>query len=269
MFQFTPQQVEQFKAQGYVAVPDFWSAEEVRAMQVELQRLKDEGLLRNVATDGDGKTESQAQANLQLCPMAPHSTFFRAMPFAEKAVAAVSQLIGDPVLLHLDQVFLKPGKHGAGTNWHQDNAYFQIPDPLKGTAIWTAVHEANAANGTMRIVPDAFRDILPHERDPQSNHHIRCWPDESKAVTVELPAGGALFFCYGTPHATGANTTGKERAGVALHFLNADQGGQARSGFEVGKRPVLTGPDVQGGREVYGETVAGTWDDEVARVLAA
>ena len=44
----------------------------------------------------------------------------------------------DPVVLHLDQVFLKPGKQGMGTNWHQDNAYFQIEDPLQGTAMWTA-----------------------------------------------------------------------------------------------------------------------------------
>lgn len=266
-FRFTTEQIAQFQEQGYVVISDFWNADEVRAMQLELERLKKEGLLRNVATDGDGNTHSQTKANLQLCPISPHSNFFRAMPFAEKAVSAASQLIGDPVLLHLDQVFLKPGKHGAGTNWHQDNAYFRIPDPLKGTAIWTAVHDANQANGTMRIVPGVFREKLEHARDPESDHHIRCYPDESQALTIELPAGGALFFCYGTPHSTGANTTDAERAGVALHFLNASQDGEAVGGFGVDARPILTGPDAQGGREVYGEVVAGTWNDEVARVL--
>src|SRR6478672_5676818 len=141
--QFTNEQIEQFRSEGYLAVPHFWNADEVRAMQIELERLKQSGKLRNVATDGDGKTHSQTKANLQLCPMWPHSNFYRAMPFADKVVASVGQLIGDPVLLHLDQVFLKPGGHGAGTNWHQDNAYFKIPDPLKGTALWTAVHDAN------------------------------------------------------------------------------------------------------------------------------
>jgi len=268
-FQFVPDQIKQFQTQGYLAVPEFWNEREVRAMQTELERLKTEGLLRNVATSGDGKTESEQKANLQLCPMSPHSDFFRAMPFAEKLVAAVSQLIGDPVLLHLDQVFLKPGKHGAGTNWHQDNAYFKIPDPLQGTAAWTAVHDANEANGTMRVMPDSFRDLLEHQRDLDSDHHIRCYPDESKAKLIELPAGGVLFFCYGTPHATGANTTDKDRAGIALHFLNAGQNGAARSGFEVEKRAVLTGPNTQGGKDVYDEIVSGTWDAQVARVLSA
>ncbi len=264
---FTDEQKAQFKAQGYIAVPNFWTSEEVAAMRAELDRLKEAGLLKNVATEGDGKTHSQVKANLQLCPMAPHSAFFRAMPFAAKVAEAVSELIGDPVLLHLDQVFLKPGKHGAGTNWHQDNAYFQISDPLRGTALWTAVHDANLQNGTMRVIPGSHRERLEHSRDPESDHHIRCYPDESRAVPIELGAGGALFFAYGVAHATGANQTENERAGVALHFLHASEDDQAKGGFAGSKRPHLTGPNATGGEREYGAKIAGTWDTEVSRVL--
>ncbi|MBC8140162.1 MAG: phytanoyl-CoA dioxygenase family protein [Armatimonadetes bacterium] len=271
---FTNEQREQFRTEGYLAVPNFWTPIEVAAMQKELERLKAEGLLRNVATAGDGQTASPTKANLQLCPMYPHSAFFRAMPFAPKVAEAVASLLGDgnsgdSVVLHLDQVFLKPAKHGAGTNWHQDNAYFQIPDPLKGTALWTAVHNATIANGTLRVIPRAFDTPLPHERDGDSDHHIRCFPDESLAIPLEIVAGGALFFAYGTPHATGANTTDTERAGVALHFIHANQSGRARGGFETGKRPVLTGENATGGEAEYGTRIAGTWDAQVARVLAA
>ena len=104
---FTEAQKQQFVTQGYLAVPNFWTPREVAAMRAELDRLKSEGMLRNVATEGDGKTTSQIKANLQLCPMYPHSTFFRAMPFAPKVAEAVQSLIGNPILLHLDQVFLK------------------------------------------------------------------------------------------------------------------------------------------------------------------
>ena len=262
---FTAEQVEQFRTLGYVAVPDFWDAREVRAMQVELDNLKQRGLLRNVATAGDGVTPSQQSQNLQLCPMYNKSDFYRAMPFAPKVAEAVSELIGDPVLLHLDQVFLKPGRHGSGTNWHQDNAYFKIGDPLKGTALWTAVHAANIANGTMQVIPGSFHTSYEHRRDPDSDHHIRCWPPEEEAVSIELPAGGALFFAYGGAHCTRANTTDHERAGVALHFINAEVDQQAVGGFA--KRPYLTGEKATGGFVEYGVRVGGTWDAEVARVL--
>ena len=256
-FAFSKAEIEQFSTEGWVAVPDFWNPHEIAGMRADLERLKREGKLRNVATDGDGKTASETKANLQLCPLWPHSALFQAMPLAPKVGEAVRQLIGDPILLHLDQVFLKPGKQGVGTNWHQDNAYFQIPDPLKGTALWTAVHPATVANGTMRIIPRTFHTLLEHRRDEDSNHHIRCWPDEKEAVTVELPAGGALFFAYGTPHCTGANTTDTERAGVALHFIRADISSAAQGGFAPGQRTLLTPTDN-----------SDVWDTAVATALA-
>jgi phytanoyl-CoA hydroxylase len=263
----TDEQIEQFRTHGYVALPRFFHAEEVAAMQAEVERLKREGLLRNVATDGDGKTHSTTKQNLQLCPMYNRSAFFRAMPFDPKVIAAIRQLIGDPVLLHLDQIFLKPGRHGAPTNWHQDNAYFQIRDPLKGTAMWTAVHEATVANGTMHIIPDSFQVKYEHSRDPDSDHHIRCYPPEERAVPIELPAGGVLFFAYGTAHCTRANNTDKERAGMALHFLNADYAKEDLIAPDRDTRPYLTGPQATGGLREYGVKVAGTWDEEVKRML--
>ena len=263
----TEDQVRQFREEGYLTVPEFWTAREVAAMRRELERLQEAGKLRNVATDGDGKTRSQTRANLQLCPMFPHSDFFRAMPFAPKVAETVSQLIGDPVLLHLDQVFLKPARHGAGTNWHQDNAYFRIADPLKGTALWTAVHEATVANGTIHVIPGSFKEVYEHRRDPDSDHHIRCWPPEERAIPLELPAGGVAFFAYGVAHCTLGNNTDRERAGVALHFLNESVSAAAHGGFAEEKRPYLTGPQATGGEREYGIRIAGTWEQEVEKVL--
>ena len=266
---FNKSEIEQFRSQGWVAKAEFWTAREVGAMRLELDRLKAVGLLRNVATAGDSATESRDKINLQLCPMFPHSDFYRAMPFAEKAIAAVAQLIGDPVVLHLDQVFLKPGKQGMGTNWHQDNAYFQIADPLQGTAMWTAVHDATVENGTIHIIPGSFRQSYEHSRDPFSSHHIRCYPPEDQALAIELPAGGVAFFAYGVAHCTLGNNTDKERAGVALHFINGAMDADASSGFPSGERPWLSGDKASGGLNEHGVVVAGTWEQEVEAALAS
>ena len=108
----SPEQLDQYRNEGYTTVPDFFNQQEVAAMQAELQRLKDEGLLNNVATDGDGKTISKAVVNLQICPLAPKSELFRSLGFADKVVGTIRQLIGDPIVWQLDQIFLKPGRHG-------------------------------------------------------------------------------------------------------------------------------------------------------------
>jgi hypothetical protein len=40
---FSDEQIQQFREQGYLAVPEFWDAREVAAMQAELERLKRDG----------------------------------------------------------------------------------------------------------------------------------------------------------------------------------------------------------------------------------
>ncbi len=268
MPQFSQDQIDRFREHGYAVLSTFWSDREVEALQAEVNRFKREGLLHNVATEGDGTTHSTKTSNLQLCPMSPHSELFKALPFAPKVHQAVSELIGDPVVLHLDQVFLKPSRNGSGTNWHQDNAYFKLDNPMMGTAMWTAVHAATLANGTIRVIPGSQRDKLEHSRDPQSDHHIRCYPDESQAVPIELPAGGVVFFAYGVAHATGGNGTDSDRAGAAYHFLN--KGAISDEYFRQNdaiKHPVLTGPEARDGVEAYGVSMEDAWERAVSDVL--
>ena len=219
----TDDQVAHFQREGWLAVPDYFSPIEVVALQREVSRLQGAGLLRNVATAGDGRTISKTVVNLQICPVTPASPLISALKYRERTVDTIRQLVGDPVVFRLDQIFLKPGMHGAGTKWHQDNAYWHQPEPTRGTGMWIAVHEATRANGTMHIVPRSHVALRPHERDLGSDHHVfaPAVRDED-ALPIELPAGGVLFFNFGILHCTHGNKTTAERAGLALHFINGD-----------------------------------------------
>jgi ectoine hydroxylase-related dioxygenase (phytanoyl-CoA dioxygenase family) len=258
-------QVAHFRSEGYTVEPHFFTAREVAALVAELERFKRAGLGRNVATDGDGKTHSTSKINYQIIPLNDKSTLMRALPYQPKVVAAIRQLIGDPFIRQLDQIFLKPGRTGAGTDWHTDNAYFRISDPSKGTAMWIALHDATLANGTLHVIPRSYLESFAHERDLDSDHHIHMHADEARAVAIETPAGGAIFFNYGTAHATKANHTDHERAGLAFHFLRTDFIPDANR-----FKPVhVTGPEASGGLNEYGVQVAGSWEEEVRKALTA
>ncbi len=258
-------QVAQFHREGFLAVPGFFTPREVAALQAEVRRLEQAGELRNVATAGDGSTRSATQRNLQLCPAFDHSDLVRALPFHPRVLAAVSALIGDPLVLQLDQIFLKPAGDGLGTNWHQDNAYFQVADNTKGVAMWVAIHDATVENGTLHVVPNCFDQLLPHERDPYSDHHIRCHPPEEQAVPLVLAAGGVGFFYYGTPHCTHGNHTDRDRAAVAFHFVNQTFATPDLLEPTRNYHPILTGPDADGGKAVYGRDVSRDWEALVAQ----
>ena len=262
----TKDRIALFREQGYAVIPDFFSNREIKAMRIELDRLIRDGLLRNVATEGDGVTPSPEKRNLQICPIAPQSRFFRSMPFQPRIIETISQLIGDPFVFYLDQIFLKPGRQGIGTNWHQDNAYFKISDPAKGVGMWTAIHDATKTNGTLHIIPGSHKETYPHDRDPNSDHHIFCDPPEQRAIAMELQAGGSVFFNFGIAHCTHPNRTNQDRAGIAHHFLRGEYI-PADKVFPP-LHPYLTGPKASGGLKEYGVCVQDTWDKEVDRRLA-
>lgn len=256
---------------GFAIVDGFFNADEVAVMRAELARLQAAGLLRNVCTDGDGETESMTQMNLQICPLSPQSEVARALVFAPKVVAMAEQLLGGVVSQRLDQIFLKPARHGAGTNWHQDNGYFSESrgqDADRGFGMWIALHDASPANGTLQLIPGRYREVFDHRRDGGSDHHVTCADtvDPSQAVAVSVAAGGVAVFNYGVPHATGPNTTDHERAGLALHFL--DQRIAAATTNPI-RGPILNGPECDGGQAKWGDDQRGRWAALVADQVAS
>lgn len=262
----TDQHLAQFQAEGYTVCPAFFDPHELAALRAELERFKREGLGRNVSTDGDGKTHSTTKVNYQIIPLNDKSALMRALPFAPKVVDAITRLIGAPFVRQLDQIFLKPGRTGAGTDWHTDNAYFRISDPTKGTAMWVALHDATLANGTLHVIPRSFLETFEHERDPNSDHHIHFHADDSRATPVIVPAGGCVFFNYGTGHGTKANNTDHERAGLAFHFLRTDYIPPHYNERQRSALVHITGPEATGGEREYGAVVADAWAGEVQRL---
>ena len=257
-----------FAEQGYCTVREFFTPREIQGMRCELERFQAEGLVRNVATSGDGATQAMDAFNLQICPLSNCSTLFRALKWHDRVLGSVRQLVGDPVVFRLDQIFLKPAFHGAGTSWHQDNAYWHQPNPERGVGMWVALHDASRTNGTMHVIPRSHRTLEPHVRDPGSDHHIHVQSvAEEQAVPIELPAGGVLFFNWGILHCTKANRTAHARAGLALHFRNGDYVNEDFYGDAT--IVPLTGPRASGGMVEYGVPVAGTWPAELERVLAS
>ena len=223
-----------------------------------------------MATDGDGKTHSTNKRNLQLCPCGPHHRLLRALPWHQRVVTSIESLLG-PAVQELDQIFLKPAGDGAGTGWHTDNAYFKSDLKEAGTGMWIAINDAHRANGCIRILDRSHLRDWRHVRDNGSDHHITCAADvrEADAQHIELAAGGVLFFNYGVAHATGANQTERDRAGLAYHFrrTNTIVPEQTGNGFYLtnGALMHLSGANCDGGRARHGEDLRGVFAELTAR----
>ena len=252
MVLITDKHVNEFKANGFTKVDNFWNKKELAVIKDALQTVYNKGKLNNVATENDGETHTSEDKNLQLCPLMPEHPVFDSLPFASKVGKAISRLIlnneNESCNCYLSQTFWKPAQHGLGTGWHQDNAYFKLSDGRKGTAMWTAVHDATVENGTLHVIPRMDSEVLPHTRDLTSDHHITCKENlnEDDAVPMEVPAGGVVFFNCNVPHSTKANTTNKPRAAVAYHFVSTEVTRERQFSLPEGaiySTPIICGPE--------------------------
>jgi len=251
MGEITDAHVAEFKANGFTKIDNFWSKEELGIIEDALETVFYKGKMKNVATENDGETHTIEDRNLQLCPLMPEHPVFECLPFVTKVGKAISKLIveneNENANCYLSQTFWKPPRNGLGTGWHQDNAYFKLSDGRKGTAMWTAVHDANAANGTLHLIPKKDSEVLPHVRDLSSDHHITCKDviNEGNAVPMEVSAGGVVFFNCNVPHSTKVNTTDKPRAAVAYHFVSSEVYKERQFSLPEGAEystPIIRGP---------------------------
>jgi hypothetical protein len=199
-------QLKRFNEQGFVVLPHFFAEGEVAAMRAELDRFKREGLLRDVATEGDGTTHSNTVQNLQSCPIAPKSEFYRAVPFCPKVVAVVRQLIGDPVQHHLDQLFLKPGRQGMGTNWHQDNAYFGLTDPTRDVGVWVALSNVPP---TIACPANITTNNATNQCSPSVSFNATASGTPTPTVVCN-PSSGSTFSTGTTVNCTASNAAGTD-----------------------------------------------------------
>ena len=118
----------------------------------------------------------------------------------------------------------------------------------------------------MEMIPNSEDLGLEYKRSNGSDHHITAiGVDETHATPVEVEAGGLVFFNFGILHCTRANDTDRDRAGLAYHFLAQDGLPASTAGREA---TIISGAGCTGGEKEYGEKIAGTWDAEVAAVLA-
>lgn len=262
----TPGERAAFREAGCLIKHEFFSSDEVAAMQRHMQLIVERGYFY------DQCEQPELGVHLQLHQLSECSTLFRALPWAPQCVSAVDALLGpSPAVIHLDQSFIKPPHTGLGTAAHQDNHYFHVSDPLDGVAMWIAVDDATVENGTMTVWPGTHKDpTLPHSRDDYSNHLMSCAAELDSAAGVPCctRAGGVVFFCYGVAHATHRNRSAAPRAGVAYHFLSATPANMG--GFEhaqTWQARLLGGADCDGGLVRYGADLRGSWPSEVGAAL--
>jgi hypothetical protein len=141
---------------------------------------------------------------------------------------------GPDVIMWGSEIFAKPAGVGKATPWHQDNYTPAVKPKVEGghssaISIWIAIDDVGLDNGCMRFIPETGRGggALPHGPADTAGSLLNFNVAESEfdldsAVDAILPSGHFSIHDLYVLHGAKANTSGRRRAALTLHYMSAE-----------------------------------------------
>lgn len=222
----TPAQIQSYRENGFLALPEFLNATELETWRRVTQEAVDQRLaskygLNNQAGELAGN-EYYRRVFTQCVRLADTHAGMRELIYDKRIAELVGTLAGvDGIRVWHDQALFKP-PHGNPTSWHLDTPYwsFQSRDAL---SIWIALDEATVANGCMWYLPGTHKTATFNNVGigPNMGDLFDVYPAwrNIQPIAVPLPAGGAAIHNGLCAHAAGANMTPGSRRAMTCAYM--------------------------------------------------
>lgn len=147
-------------------------------------------------------------------------------------IAAARALIGPNLIMWGSEIFAKPAGIGKATPWHQD-CYTPAVKARPGqehprsVMIWIAVDDVDVENGCLRFVPGSGRNgRIEHIRRANPDNLLDFSVSDDSVpfhTAVDAILSPGHFSAHDTlvVHGANANTSGRRRAGLTFHYMDA------------------------------------------------
>jgi ectoine hydroxylase len=223
------EQLRQFEDDGYLFLPNVFSAEEMAILNGEVPRLfaeKRDEVIREKGSDAPRSAFYVQTWNEVYSLLARHPRLIE---------PGIQMLGSDKLYMHQFKINAKSAFDGAVWQWHQDYAtWFNDDDMPRPQAMNIALFlaEANEFNGPLMFIPKSHRKgrlEAGHDVTTTSyplwtidNETITRLVNEGGIVAPKGPAGSMLLFHGNLVHASGSNLTPWSRWIVYLSLNRCD-----------------------------------------------
>ncbi|MCX5661387.1 MAG: phytanoyl-CoA dioxygenase family protein [Planctomycetota bacterium] len=218
--QLTPQQIAQYREQGYVTAKGVYTAQEVAKLREHFMAVRATGSKPGDYGAEPDKPNDPLNKFPRMINMHDWDEETKTAAGDARLLAGVAQLTNDVAVLNQTMLYFKPPL-ARGQALHQDQQYITI-DPLVG--VWVALDDSDSANGQMVVVPGSNKlGLLPVEAADLSTSFTggqSRLPSGAKIVGVDMKAGDVLFFDGKTIHGSYPNTTtDRFRRSFICHYI--------------------------------------------------
>ena len=213
--------IHRYRRDGYLIVPELFSAAEVKVLLDELESDFIGGIAHNTA-DGSGRSSRFAIWH-EL-----KEDVWGAASISPRIVESLRTLTGEEIsFFHGKVIFKEPGS-SAAWEWHQDYGYWyhSFIFPRMASA-WVALDHARISNGCLQVLRGSHRlGRLEHGQmgDQQGIQPARLQEVMPlfERVDCEIPPGSVIFFDSQLIHGSNPNTTSGFRRSFIMCYTAQD-----------------------------------------------
>ncbi|MFE9122977.1 ectoine hydroxylase [Streptomyces sp. NPDC007172] len=248
--------LESFEQDGFLAIEDLLSDDEVALYRSELERLIADPSVR---ADERSIIEPQSQSVRSVFEVHRISEVFARLVRDERVVGTARRILGSDVYVHQSRINVKPGFGASGFYWHSDFETWHAEDGLprmRTVSVSIALTENHDTNGGLMIMPGSHLDFLGCEgATPKDNYKKSLQMQDAGTPSDEAltkmadrhgiklftgRAGSATWFDCNAMHGSGDNITPFPRSNVFIVFNSVEN--QAEEPFAAPiRRPEFIG----------------------------
>ena len=240
--QLTPEQLDSYRRDGYLLLPELFSQDEVEVMRSQLPALFAEDSERRVVEKGSGVVRSVYGSHKT-------SDVFQRLTRHPRLVEPAMQILGHQVYVYQFKINAKIAFLGDVWEWHQDYIFWQREDGVPRADLVTIsvfLDEVTEFNGPLLMVPGSHEEgVIDPGRTggvPQGYEGSPDWianltadlkysvdkasltrlVDRTGIVAPKGPAGSVLFFHPNTVHGSVPNLSPYDRKIVLVTYNRVD-----------------------------------------------
>ena len=233
-----PSTVAGYEENGYLAVDQLVTPDEVEELRAELRRLSADPAVR---ADERTVVERSSEEVRSIFEVHKVSEVFARIAHDPRVVDRARQLLGSEVYIHQSRVNFKPGFTGKDFYWHSDFETWHAEDGMprmRAVSISISMTDNYTFHGPLMIMPGSHRTWVPCIGEtPDENYKSSLVAQEAgtpdPATLTELAdrhgidvltgrAGGATMFDSNCMHASNGNVTPYGRSNVFIVYNSVE-----------------------------------------------
>jgi ectoine hydroxylase-related dioxygenase (phytanoyl-CoA dioxygenase family) len=213
------EQLAAYRRDGFVLVPGVFPAEELEAIDREIDRL--------LTIPG---VDAGAHRAGWIMDVGRRSEITAEFAEDERLLALVEDVVRPGIAIHSTKLVTKLPHSDDVCHWHQDEAFYWRPDDdttksQTRMSVWVPLQDAHERNGCLWVVPGSHTWGLEDytmvqwgtcrkkiDREAHANEH---------AIPVPVAAGSAVLFSAWTWHHSKNNQTDRVRRAFIVSYQEA------------------------------------------------